>query len=48
MDTKLKIIRIRNIPESVHTALKHRALDEGVSMEQLVLSWIEKELRKED
>lgn len=42
-----KIIRIRNIPGDVHTALKKRAIDEGMSMEALVLRWIEKELKKE-
>jgi hypothetical protein len=41
---QLKIIRIRNIPADVHTALKKRAIDEGVSMEALVLRWIEEKL----
>lgn len=44
---KAKIIRIRNIPADVHTALKKRAIDEGISMEALVLRWIEKELKND-
>lgn len=39
-----KIIRIRNIPESVHQALKIRAIREGLSMEMLALKWIEEKL----
>ncbi len=42
-----KIIRIRAIPETLHQAVKIRAIQEGVSMEALVLSWIEKNLRVE-
>jgi hypothetical protein len=40
-----KIIRIRNIPGDIHTALKKRAIDEGISMEALVLGWIEEKLK---
>lgn len=42
--SSLKIIRIRNIPADTHTALKKRAIDEGISMEALVLRWIEEKL----
>lgn len=41
-----KIIRIRNIPVDIHTALKKRAIDEGMSMEGLVLQWITAMLEK--
>jgi len=37
---KTKIIRIRNVPESVHQAVKIQAVQKGISMEALVLSWI--------
>lgn len=47
MENKLKIIRIRNIPVDIHTALKKRAIDEGMSMEGLVLQWVEAMLEAE-
>lgn len=43
----MKIIRIRNIPADIHTALKKRAIDENMSMEALVLKWIVEQLKKE-
>ena len=46
-ETGMATIRIRNIPNSIHQALKIRAIREGVSMEQLVLSGIEKKLKRE-
>jgi plasmid stability protein len=42
----MKTIRIRNIPEDTHTALKIRAIQTGMSMEQYVLMLIEKALKK--
>jgi plasmid stability protein len=44
----MKTIRIRNIPESTHTALKIRAIQLGMSMEQYVLSLIEKVLKEKE
>lgn len=41
-----KIIRIRNISPDIHTALKKRAIDENMSMEALVLTWIVEQLKK--
>jgi plasmid stability protein len=46
MPDKKKIIRIRNIPVEIHEELKIRAIREGVSMEALVLRWIEEKLKK--
>jgi|WetSurMetagenome_2_1015567.scaffolds.fasta_scaffold1752040_1 plasmid stability protein len=41
----MKTIRIRNIPDATHQALKIRAIQMGMSMEQYVLKLIEEALK---
>lgn len=45
-ETGSTTIRIRNIPSSIHLAVKIKALREGLSMEALVLKWINENLKK--